>query len=205
MNRYEVVPEEERVLFDRRLVDVVDYSKRRELKINQYKKEKELRGRIEVTIILLVLCYTVIDCCHPQKIRKERGQTPAPEDTDFDLISSLLPSLSTKNEEKELDSDVDQILRETILLLLRLLYAQSNAQLQSMKQELELLRNAPPSPIHSPPRDIEDPRDKHKKEDEDMWKLDIPVPGGPDGKGPLLDPTGKVSIYISNGFRKFCD
>ena len=55
MNRYEVVPEEERVLFDRRLADVVDYSKRRELKINQYKKEKELRGRIEVTIILLVL------------------------------------------------------------------------------------------------------------------------------------------------------
>ena len=50
MNRYEVIPEEERLLFDRRLVDVVDYSKRRELKINQYKKEKELRGRIEVTI-----------------------------------------------------------------------------------------------------------------------------------------------------------
>ena len=50
MNRYEVVPEEERMLFDRRLGDVVDYSKRRELKINQYKKEKELRGRIEVTI-----------------------------------------------------------------------------------------------------------------------------------------------------------
>ena len=38
------------MLFDRRLVDVVDYSRRRELKINQYKKEKELRGRIEVTI-----------------------------------------------------------------------------------------------------------------------------------------------------------
>ena len=59
MNRYEVVPEEERVLFDRRLADVVDYSKRRELKINQYKKEKELRGRIEVTIILLVLVLRV--------------------------------------------------------------------------------------------------------------------------------------------------
>ena len=59
MNKYEVVPEEERVLFDRRLADVVDYSKRRELKINQYKKEKELRGRIEVTIILLVLVLRV--------------------------------------------------------------------------------------------------------------------------------------------------
>lgn len=144
----------------------------------------------------------------PQKIRKERGQTLTSEDTstDFDLISSLLPSpSSTENEGEELDSEVDQILRETILLLLRLLYAQSNAQLQSMKQELELLRNAPPSPIHSPPRDIEDPRDKQRKEDEEMWKLDIPVPGGPDGKGPLLDPTGKVSNYIPMGFVNFCD
>lgn len=147
-----------------------------------------------------------IDCCLPQKIRKERGQIPTSEDTstDFDLISSLLPSPSTKNEE-ELDSEVDQILRETILLLLRLLYAQSNAQLQSMKQELELLRNAPPTPIHSPPRDIEDPRDKRRQEDAEMWKLDIPVPGGPDGKGPLLDPTGKVSDYIPMGAIKFCD
>lgn len=50
MHRYKVVPEEERALFDQRLVDVVDYSKRRELKINQYKKEKGLRARIEVKI-----------------------------------------------------------------------------------------------------------------------------------------------------------
>ena len=65
-----------------------------------------------------------------------------------------------------------------------------------MKQELELLRNAPPSPIHSPTRDIEDPRDKQKQQEKEIWKLDIPVPGGPDGQGPLLDPTGKVSNHI---------
>jgi immunoglobulin-binding protein 1 len=120
--------------------------------------------------------------------------------TDFDLISSLLPSpSSTKNEGEELDSEVDEILRETILFLLRLVFAQSNTQLQSMKQELELLRNAPPSPIQSPSRDVEDPRDKQRREDEESWKLDIPVPGGPDGKGPLMDPTGKVSDCISIG------
>lgn len=148
----------------------------------------------------------MIDRSLPQKIRKERVQIPTSDNTstEFDLISSLLPSpSSTKNEEEDLDSEVDQILRETILLLLRLLYAHSNAQLQSMMQELELLRNAPPSPIHSPPRDIEDPRDKERKEDEEMWKLDIPVPGGPDGKGPLLDPTGKVSNYIPMGSINF--
>ena len=37
-------------------MDVVEYSKRRELKINQYKKEKELRGRIEVTNDLVDPC-----------------------------------------------------------------------------------------------------------------------------------------------------
>ena len=136
-----------------------------------------------------------------QKIRKERGQTPVSEgiSTDFDLLSSFLPSpSSTKNEGgEELDSELDEIFRETILLLLRLLYIQSNTQLQSMKQELELLRNAPRSPIHSPPKDIEDQRDKQRQEDEGMWKLDIPFPGGPDGKGPLLDPTGKVRNYMS--------
>lgn len=74
-----------------------------------------------------------------------------------------------------------------------------------MKQELELLQNAPPSPIHLPLSDIDDPRYKQRKEDEEMWKLDIPVPGGPDGKGPLLDPTGKVSKYIPILSVKFCD
>jgi len=68
-----------------------------------------------------------------------------------------------------------------------------------MKQELELLRNAPPSPIHSPPRDIEDSRVNQKEKENEMWKLDILVPGGPDGKGPLLDLTGKVSNCISMG------
>lgn len=50
MDRYKIIPEEEYTLFNRQLVDVADYSKRRELKINQYKKEKELRARIEVKI-----------------------------------------------------------------------------------------------------------------------------------------------------------
>ena len=50
MDRYKIVSEEERALFDQRVVDSVDYSKRRELRINQYKKEKELRARIEVKL-----------------------------------------------------------------------------------------------------------------------------------------------------------
>jgi len=50
LENYEIIPEEERKLFDRKVAQVVDFAKRRELKINQYKKEKDLQARIEVSI-----------------------------------------------------------------------------------------------------------------------------------------------------------
>ncbi len=89
-----------------------------------------------------------------------------------------------------MDSETEDILRGTVLLLLRLLYVHASTQSQSMEQELELLRNAPPSPKIAP--EGIDERDKKRKVEDDEWRLDIPIPGGPDGKGPLLDPTGKV-------------
>lgn len=115
--------------------------------------------------------------------------------TDFDLIASLLPASSNNasKDEVEMDSETDEILRDTALLLLRLLYVHASTQSQSMEQELELLRNAPPSPTIGP--EGTDERDHKRKAVDDEWKLDIPVPGGPDGKGPLLDPTGKVRGY----------
>ncbi|PPQ77521.1 hypothetical protein CVT25_011318 [Psilocybe cyanescens] len=174
LERYEIVPEDERTLFDRKTANVADYSRRRELKINRYKKGKELKARIET-------------------IRKRRRQISSSEDapTDFDLIASLLPADSNKPSEvnEEADSETEEILRETTLLLLRLLYAHASSQLESIEQELDLLRNAPPSPIMGP--DDDDKRLQKRKEEENEWKLDIPTPGGPDGKGPLLDPSGK--------------
>lgn len=75
-----------------------------------------------------------------------------------------------------------------MLIILVLSYGQAQGQLESMEQEFELLRNMPPSP---PPR--QDTRSGKGKEEDDMWRLDAPRPtGGPDGKGPLLDPKGKV-------------
>lgn len=108
------------------------------------------------------------------------------------MIATLLPiSASTESkDDEELDSETDEVLRETLLFLLRLLYVHASTQAQSMEQELELLRNAPPSPTIGPVG--ADERDKKRAAVNDEWKLDIPIPGGPDGKGPLLDPTGKV-------------
>lgn len=133
--------------------------------------------------------------------RKRRGQAPIHSDTvptTFDLISSLLPSTSQSStapdeDEDDLDSEVDDILREATLLLIRLSYVQTHSILESMGQEIELLLSAPPSPPRSSPQEGEDRRGKSRESDKDMWKLDAPRSNlGPDGKGPLLDPAGKV-------------
>ncbi|KAH8099537.1 serine/threonine protein phosphatase PP2A-associated protein [Cristinia sonorae] len=177
LDTYHVVPETEKALFEQHAAPINDPAKRRELKIKQYKQEKELKTRIET-------------------VRKRRnGPTSSiPEPTsDFDHIASLLPSGTVgkpqDEDEDEEDSDTDDILREATLLLLRLLYAQSQAQLESLGQELQLLQSAPPPP---PRQSSDDPRQAKARESDSMWKLDAPTPrGGPDGKGPLLDPSGK--------------
>lgn len=83
---------------------------------------------------------------------------------------------------------MDEILRETTLLLLRLTYALSQGQLESIDQELALLRSAPPPP--PPNQSPTDDRRGGIKDEDDMWRLDAPVVSA--GSGPLLDPAGKV-------------
>lgn len=136
---------------------------------------------------------------YEQLVRKRTEQKPANLDlsNNYDLIASLIPSTSSRasKADEDLDSQTDEILRETTLLVLRLLYAHSSTQLQSMEQELELLRNAPPSPTMGPEdQEAQDPRDRKRKEEENDWKLDKPALGGPDGKGPLMDAYGKVGL-----------
>lgn len=127
-----------------------------------------------------------------QKIRKDRGQTALTDETpnDFDLILSLFAPETAKNEDDDPYSEAEEILRETVLVLLRLNYAHASTQLQNMEQEIALLRSAPPEPEQGPPK--EDGRERSKKAEEDDWRLDIPVAGGPDGKGPLMDSAGRV-------------
>ncbi|KAJ7685525.1 TAP42-like protein [Mycena polygramma] len=173
LENYEVVPESERTLHAQDPAKIKDPASRRDLKIKQYQREKDLRARIET-------------------IRKRRGQLPVEGEleSDFDLIASLLPKKSDgDDEDEEEDSESEDAIRETILLLLRLCYVQSHAQLLSLGQELELLQNAPrmPPPPPSPPEG--DRRGKERAAESDMWKLD--APRGADGKGPLLDPDGK--------------
>ncbi|KAH9930760.1 TAP42-like protein [Fomitopsis serialis] len=176
LETYGIVPEAEKALYAQSVSSITDAQKRRELKINQYQKEKEIKTRI-------------------QEVRKHRNHgTPVSDpSSDFDLIVSLLPDPSIKSgllddDDDEDDADTEDILRETILLLLRLTYGQAHAQLQSLEQEIQLLRNAP----SRPPEAFEDPRRAKDREIVDMWRLDAPLPqGGPDGKGPLTDSSGR--------------
>ncbi|KAF9075344.1 serine/threonine protein phosphatase PP2A-associated protein [Rhodocollybia butyracea] len=171
LDTYGIIPEDEVALYERKSAN---QASRRELKIKQYQKEKDLRARIET-------------------IRKRRNQRPVVNsDTpnDFDLISSLLPSADiTVTDEDEDDSSTDEILRETTLLLIRLCYAQAQSQFQNIDQELQLLRSAPPVVSHSPGAEESDRRGKKKEQEDHMWKLDAPVPNA-DGKA-LLDSAGK--------------
>ncbi|KAJ7723963.1 TAP42-like protein [Mycena maculata] len=171
LENYEVVPESERTLHAQDPAKIKDPASRRELKIKQYQREKDLRSRMET-------------------IRKRRGQLPVEGEsaTDFDLIASLLPKKAA-NEDEEEDSESEEILRETVVLLLRLCYAQAQSQLLNLNQELDLLQNAPRMPPLPPSRPDDDRRGKERAAESDMWKLD--APRGADGQGPLLDPDGK--------------
>lgn len=165
---YEVVPIDERKLLEITATSVRDPAKRREIKIQQYKKEKELKGEIET-------------------LRKRRSQTPTNIKNDFDYIDSLLPSSSDSAEDE--DDENEHLLRTTTLVLLRLFFVQAHSQLESLQQELELLRSMPERPP-SPPQP--DAREVARQAEEDRWRLDKPLPaGGIDGKGPLLDSSGR--------------
>lgn len=48
LDNYGIVPETEKQLYNQRISDVKDMAKRRDLKIEQFQKEKDLRGGIEV-------------------------------------------------------------------------------------------------------------------------------------------------------------
>ena len=48
LDNYGIVPETEKQLYNQRISDVKDMAKRRDLKIEQFQKEKDLKGRIEV-------------------------------------------------------------------------------------------------------------------------------------------------------------
>jgi immunoglobulin-binding protein 1 len=107
----------------------------------------------------------------------------------------LLPSGAGSRppeDEEELDAEIEDALREAILVLLCLLYTQAHSRMDNMEQELDLLRNAP-TPDRRPEEDV--PREQRRTADENMWRVDAPQPID-HGKGSLLDSSGKVRFTL---------
>jgi len=181
LDDYSVTPPEEKKLFSKKSSSFgADPAKRRQIKIDQYKKEKEIRNKVQALAAR----------------RNHSGSSEIPAN-DLDLIASLLPSSAVNDSSSALkrdatddddDDDEDEdTLRATSLLLLRLISAQAFAQYESMDQELELLRSAPP-----PSSSSTTTSDARVQSEDGTWRLDRPIPtGGPDGRGPLLDPKGR--------------
>jgi len=101
---------------------------------------------------------------------------------DFTLIASLLKASST-NETLE-DNEEEENLRTLCILAVKYYFSLAHAELKSMGEELELLRqvNRTRHPFDSmlPPEPIDD-----------TWKLDQLGPRSSQASGPLMDSTGK--------------
>lgn len=78
--------------------------------------------------------------------------------------------------------------------MIRLCWARAHQSLAVLHTEKELLSKAPPEENEDEERAAYDARDKQKGKGkaDGTWKLDGSRAGGPDGKGALLDPEGRV-------------
>ncbi|KAL7415951.1 TAP42-like protein [Mrakia frigida] len=172
-----------------------DPAKRREEKIRHYRWEKEVREKLE----LLAL--------------NRNPPMLEPPSNDYLLILSLLPSssqtqptsssnstrLSTANSVPSdsllTGSSSSDDLRIYTISLLSLLYAQSLAQLESIKSETELLESMP-ADLELLDQGADDTRQRERENEgaagtQASWRLDSVNRGGPDGKGELMDAKGK--------------
>ncbi|EPQ57884.1 TAP42-like protein [Gloeophyllum trabeum ATCC 11539] len=168
LENYHIITEVELAAYEKSAAMMANAAQRREAKIQQYRREKELRGKIEAS---------------PSPSFPLCDRTP----NDFDLITSLLSRGSEDAGNSDDEDDVEDALREVTLLLLRLIYAQARQQNENLTQELELVRNA----LAQKSASKEGEEDGRRKQEEDAWRLDSVPRGGPDGRGPLLDSSGR--------------
>ena len=118
-----------------------------------------------------------------QAQQKRRGIAVESNGTkDYSLILGLLP-------QKEAEDEDEEDLRELFASVLSLFYAEAQKHLSNAVREVELLKSAPPRP----PVQYTSQDTRPLTSTDETWKLDtLSPPGGPDGKGPLLDQQGKV-------------
>jgi immunoglobulin-binding protein 1 len=119
-------------------------------------------------------------------MQKDRKPVTGDDEDDFTLIKTLLksPSLSSNGHD---DAEDDESLRTLSILVVKLYFLHAHAQLKSMDEELELLRQAK---FTQNPYDFEP-----SGPSDDTWRLDQLGPKGFSSNGPLIDSDGKVAIF----------
>lgn len=102
---------------------------------------------------------------------------------DFGLLLALIPS-----DDRESSDEDEDATREVYLLTIRFVWTQAQKQMGFIMRELPMLLSQPSS----------DDRQRTAIPVDETWRLDRPTAvGGPDGKGPLLDPKGKVRHFLA--------
>ncbi|WWC59165.1 uncharacterized protein I303_101713 [Kwoniella dejecticola CBS 10117] len=132
-----------------------DPAKKREAKIAQYRKEKDLR----------------------QYISNSLPSHPDTSSSPITFLLDLLPSTSTRPSVVSTSTgstsvnpdDAPEITKSTIVLILRLLYTSTLSSLSSISMELDLLSNAPASISQIAEQD---PRHVRREEEDATWRLD---------------------------------
>ena len=156
-----------------------DPGRRREAKIAAYKREKETREKI--TVSLSYINPPVWKLTHQSVLPSHPPSSSNP--TVF--ILALLTeedsgSVSVNAEEKDV--------RSATLALLSLLSALTTGARANTAMELELLRHAPPEPEQGP---LEDPRAKRQEDEDAAWRLDRAPPSAAKPKD-LISGGGRV-------------
>jgi len=94
-----------------------------------------------------------------------------------------------EREAHSIDIDEDEVLRPLLLSQLSIHYMKALAELDAIEAELDILRSIPPT-TETPQRG-EDERERKRKEDEHMWRLDG-IDRDKYGNERLLDDDGKI-------------
>ncbi|WWC87199.1 uncharacterized protein L201_002085 [Kwoniella dendrophila CBS 6074] len=133
-----------------------DPAKKREAKIRQYKREKELR----------------------EKISNSLPDHPETSSSPITFILSTLPSSSTNRPSvvsmssgstSVNNEDAEEASKSTMVDILKLLHTLTISSLSSINMELELLSNAPASISQYVEQD---PREVRREEEDNTWRLD---------------------------------
>lgn len=139
-----------------------DPGKRREAKIAAYKREKELKEKVAVSLLPSFF--------HGQA--DQQAALPSHPSSSSNPTVFILDLLTAEDSTSTSVNEEEKDLRSATLSLLSLLLTLATGTQANTAMELELLRHAPPEPSQGP---LEDPRAKRQEETDSAWRLDRPA------------------------------